>query len=208
VGVGSYGVSWHGEGEGVSEGRLRLDAKALLLEGHDEAGAPARREIPYGELTGIRVVGGDDPGAGGTTLVLQRASGDVAVRSVAARAGLLQELVAAIAESSLAKQRRAVVVLPLREGAAGRARALAAAGPPFDPDESALTRHELFVTESEAVFVFEALSAAALESLLGRLDVWAAAAAWRDLVAGSPRLATIAYAWERSGAVAGPGLGF
>jgi hypothetical protein len=208
VGVGSYGVSWHQQGEGVLQGRLRVAAQALLFDGHDETGAPATRELAYGDLTGLRVVHDPDDGTGAATLVLEAGAGSVALRSAAARAGLLQELVAAAAEASLGKQRRAVVVLPLLEGAAARARELAAAGPPFDPAEAALARHELFVTESEAVFVFEAHSGPALESLLADPGVWRAAAAWRELVAGPPRLATIAYTWEGPGAVAGPGLGF
>jgi hypothetical protein len=208
VGVGSYGVSWHEQGEGVCEGRLRIDPAALVFDGHDADGVPTRREIPWGDLTGIDVVDDRDAGAGGRTLLLRRAGGDVAIRSAAARAGLVQELASALAESSLGPQRRAVVVVPLREGAAEGARALAAGGPPFDPAEAGLTRHELFVTETEAVFVFEALSGAALDGLLARLDLWAAAAAWRELVAGPPRLASIAYAWEGSGAAAGLGLGF
>jgi hypothetical protein len=187
----------------VGEGRLHLGPTAIRFEGEDEAGAAVTREIRYDEVRSIRLV--DDPAA--PTLVLERATGDVAIRSVATRAGLLQELVSSLVETGFGKQRRAVVVVPLREGAAEQVRALAAAGPPFDPEEAALLRHELFVTDAEAVFVFDAVSGVALEALSARIDVWAAAAAWRDLVAGPPRLAAIAYSWEASGAVSGPGLG-
>jgi len=53
------------------------------------------------------------------------------------------------------------------------------------------------VTPNEAIFVFEAESEPALETLLGQLDLRAAAASWRDVAAGSPRLAETAYAWDR-----------
>ena len=43
-----------------------------------------------------------------------------------------------------------VVVLPLRPGARDRARDLLRHGPPFDPDEAGLERHQAFVSETEA----------------------------------------------------------
>lgn len=85
----------------------------------------------------------------------------------------------------------------LKEGALERARELAAKGPPFDPAEPGLTRHRLLLTSHEAIFEFEAANESELESLLGQVDLWAAAATWRDLVAGAPRLAEVAYPWER-----------
>ena len=52
------------------------------------------------------------------------------------------------------------------------------------------------MTPNEATFVFEAAEPA-LETLLGQLDLRAAAASWRDVAAGPPRLAETAYAWDR-----------
>jgi hypothetical protein len=79
---------------------------------------------------------------------------------------------------------RAVLVLPLVEGAKKRVAELLRKGPPFDPEEVGLGRHQVFLTESEAVFLFEATSAEAAERLLSSSGVWTAAAAWKDLVAG------------------------
>jgi hypothetical protein len=92
---------------------------------------------------------------------------------------------------------RAVVVLPLREGASERAAELLRGGPPFDPDEVGLERHHVFLTEQEAVFVFEADSRDAAEKLIGEGRFWSAASAWKDLVAGPPRVAEDAYSWVR-----------
>ncbi|MEO5575372.1 MAG: hypothetical protein ABIR67_00405 [Gaiellaceae bacterium] len=69
-------------------------------------------------------------------------------------------------------------------------------------------RHQLLLTPSEAIFVFEADSDKALEGLLGQLDLWAAAAAWRDIVDGAPRLAEVVYSWERPIQQSRVGLGF
>lgn len=89
------------------------------------------------------------------------------------------------------------MVVPLRADALAGVRELVAQGPPFDPAKTALTQHQLLLTEQEAIFVFEAQTEEGLAALLGQLDIWAAAVAWRDLVAGPPRLAAVAYAWER-----------
>ena len=60
----------------------------------------------------------------------------------------------------------------------------------------ALAQNSL-LTESEAVFVFEADSRDAAEKLIGEGRFWSAASAWKDLVAGPPRVAEDAYSWLR-----------
>ena len=89
------------------------------------------------------------------------------------------------------------MVVPLKTGALAGVRELVAEGAPFDPSRTALTQHQLLLTEQEAIFVFETQSEEGLADLLGQLDILAAAVAWRDLVAGPPRLASVAYVWER-----------
>lgn len=92
---------------------------------------------------------------------------------------------------------RAVVVLPLREGASERAAELLRGGPPFDPEAVGLERHHVFLTDREAVFVFEADSRDVAERLIGEGTFWSAASAWKDLVDGPPRLAEDVYSWVR-----------
>jgi hypothetical protein len=94
--------------------------------------------------------------------------------------------------------RRTAFVVPLAEGTFERARELLQGGPPFDPAETALDRHEVFLTPSEVVFVFESRAGMdALEPLLAEPELWASAAAWRELLAGPPRLAEDVYSWSR-----------
>ena len=100
-----------------------------------------------------------------------------------------------------------VVVLPLKERARDRVRELLAAGPPFDPAAVGLSRHQVFLTDREAVFVFEAPNRTILERLVADPNLWSAAAAWKDLVAGPARLAEDAYSWTRSD-TADDGLSF
>ncbi len=91
---------------------------------------------------------------------------------------------------------RVVVVAPLAEGAREVARMLLEAGPPFDPSEVGLRTHEVFLTEHEAIFVFEGTDAGkVVEELVGRAEVWEAATAWRGWLADRPRVAESAYSW-------------
>ena len=124
-------------------------------------------------------------------------------------AGIVQELLDRLAELRLATPARATVVVPLKEGALDRVKELVTQGPPFDPAETVLTRHQLLLTPQEAIFVFEAPTDTASRRS-HEFDIWAAAVAWQDLVDGSPRLAEVAYAWERPEprVVPAVGLGF
>jgi len=65
----------------------------------------------------------------------------------------------------------------------------------------------LLLTSGEAIFVFESTSQVALEAILDALDVWSAAETWSDLVAGPPRVASVAYTWHREPSLDGVGLG-
>jgi hypothetical protein len=99
---------------------------------------------------------------------------------------------------------RVVVVVPLQPGARERVRELLEGGPPFDPEAAGLERHQVFLTDQEAVFLFEASAQAALDRLARSLRLRDAAVAWRDLIAADEvRLADVAYSWVR-GAGGGP----
>ena len=95
---------------------------------------------------------------------------------------------------------RLIFVVPLKEGAGARARELLDAGPPFDLEGTAFDRHDVFLTEREVVFVFEAPGeAATLELPADDPELWKAAAAWRECLSARPRKAEVAFSWERSG---------
>jgi hypothetical protein len=90
-----------------------------------------------------------------------------------------------------------VVVLPIKPGARDRVRHLLRHGPPFDPAETGLERHQVYVSDDEAVFLFEADARESVERLADDESLWAAARGWAELVAGPPRLAEGAYSWAR-----------
>jgi hypothetical protein len=205
----TYAIRWREPDGATFLGRLELAPTAILLEGRANGDAAVVRSLPYDELLGFHIGRGPDERLDGrAALVVERRAGDVLVTSAVVHAGVLTELADRLAGVTGAAPRRATIVVPLAEGAIGRARELAERGPPFDPGETRLIRHELLLTEREAIFVFEADSAAGLEALLGQTALWAAAADWRDLVAGPPRLAEPVYGWGRPAAAAKVGLGF
>jgi hypothetical protein len=205
----SYAIKWREPDGHVFLGKLQFELHALVLEGRNGGDRAVRRTIDFDQLRSFRVgQSADERLDGQPTLVVERPDGDVFVTSTVVHAGVLQEVADRLSELRLLAPRRATIVVPIEEGSVERVRRLAAAGPPFDPADVLLTRHQVLVTEREAIFVFEAESERALEALLGRLDFSAAAAAWADVIAGPPRLAEVVYAWERPVETRAVGLGF
>ena len=195
----TYAVKWREPDGRTFIGRLALGPRTLRFVGRTPgAEAPTvDRQIGYAELQGLRIGSGADRLDGRPALIVERADGPYLVADAGMGAPIVAELVDRLADLRLAAARKATVIVPLKEGTIDRVREIVARGPPFDPGDTTLTRHELFLTPCEAIFVFEVESEDGLRKLLGQLDIWAAAAVWAELVAGTPRLADLAYAWER-----------
>jgi hypothetical protein len=97
--------------------------------------------------------------------------------------------------------KRLALVVRLREGAAGEAEGLLAGGPPFDPADTGLERHSVYLTKDEVIFVFEGTDIEweidDLASDFLRPGVRVALDRWRHLVSGPPRIAREVFSWER-----------
>jgi hypothetical protein len=117
-------------------------------------------------------------------------------------AGMLFELTDLLAALTLERRERyerVTLIVPLKKDRIEQARALIDAGPPFDPGTKGLERHEVFLTDTEAVFLFEGPNAADVVQRLARNPAaWKAAMQWRPLLAGAPRLAHSAYSWRHT----------
>jgi hypothetical protein len=90
-----------------------------------------------------------------------------------------------------------VIVVPLRPGTRAQALELVRQGPPFPLAETNFARHEVHLTDREAIFVFEApegptLSFPGEDPALHRL-----ADAWTALMDGQPRKGETVFAWTR-----------
>jgi len=96
----------------------------------------------------------------------------------------------------------------LKSGAEPCAAELIAKGPPFDPAESGLSRHAVYLSAGEVVFVFEGPEVEwIVDGMIQNPFEWvvpAAFEAWRPLLEGQPRIARPAYAWERGSTPAAP----
>jgi hypothetical protein len=197
----SYGVVWRSDESAPAVGRLGILPLGLVLEGLVD-GEGAQTEIRYEDVEAVRVGRGrDERIEGRPTVVIERRTGPRVLVSTVAQQSLVGEIVEGLAALQLGTPAttRTAVIIPTKPESRDAVAGLLAAGPPFDPEGAlGLERHEVFLTSHEAVFVFEARSGMeTLELLLEDPALWQAAACWRDLVAGPPRLATEVYSWAR-----------
>jgi hypothetical protein len=100
------------------------------------------------------------------------------------------------------------VVARLKSGAEPRAAELIAQGPPYDPGDSGLDRHTVFLSADEVIFVFEGPEVEwIVDRLVDEPFHWLVTAAfdeWRPLLEDSPRIARPTYAWRREPAGRAP----
>ena len=171
------------EGDGPRyAGKLELGRRELRLEAGTNGGGTGVivREIAYSDLSEVSVGRtGKDRIGDRPALVLERRFGDPIRIASVVQAGIVSELAERLAAVLLAAPTRVVVVLPLRAGARARVRALLAEGPPFDPEAAGLDRHQVFLSDREAVFLFEAASPSVIAAARGN----------RRSLGGSRRLA-------------------
>jgi hypothetical protein len=197
----SYGVVWREGSLPLASGKLELLPRAVRLDGM-VGSVPTRREIAYDLLSEIRIGrSAEDRIDGRPTLVLAPRSGEPFAIASVAQAGVIAEIAERLASLQFgsAARRRTAVVVPLREASHEAVRSLVLAGPPFDPDRIGLDRHDVFLTPTEAIFVFESrLGEKALEPLLEQPELWQTAAAWHEHVSGPPRIAEDVYSWTRT----------
>jgi hypothetical protein len=196
----TYAVVWSEGHEPMASGRLEVRPRSVAFTGADH-GRAVERVVPLESLHAIRVGRSlADRLDGRCSLVLEPRIGATIRVAGVAQPGIVSELAELLARLQLGREeapRRLVVAVPLKEGTIERARELIADGPPFDPEDAGLERHRVFLLDHEVLFVFESgPSAEKLEEALARPDLWRGAGAWQELVAGPPRIAEAAYAWD------------
>jgi hypothetical protein len=192
----TYAVTWQGS-DGLRSGRLELGPDALRLEGRNGRG-PDAKVVRYDDVRELRLArSSGDRLHGRPTLLLELSDGSELKVASVAQPGIVAELADRL--GSLTGQQNGVerqaLVVPLRPGTQAEAEALLSRGPPFDPEDFGLQRHEVFLTDSEVVFVFEGRSDVFRDHVAAERTIWTAAEAWRPLIAGPIRLGLQAYAW-------------
>lgn len=204
----TYGIVWQERGKALGRGKLELLHGAVRLDGMCD-GRPVTREIAYRELGEIRIGRSAAERIGGRpSLVLAQRGGDTVSIAGVSQAGVVNEIAERLSSLRLdaTGPQRVAVVVPLREGSREAIELLLADGPPFDPAALELGRHDVLLTESEAVFLFESAHEGALEDLLAQPELWERAAAWHEHLAGLPRIAHDVYHWQRPAVVLDPQL--
>jgi hypothetical protein len=95
---------------------------------------------------------------------------------------------------------RVAIIALLKEGSEQRAAELVAAGPPFDLTDTGIVRHSIYISGSEAVFVFEGHE---VEWIVDELidepfhyELHRALEQWREIVDGQPRVARERFGWQ------------
>lgn len=172
-------------------GGLVVGPEGLLLVGRRGEGR-VEVSIPYAELREVRIGRSREERLNGhPALVLARRNAPP-VQVEPLGAGLLHELAdlfVALATQHAGNDEQVVVTVPLKAGCGERAKELLAQGPPFDPAALGLTRHEVYVAEREAVFVFGGPHVREkIEDATRDPTLWRAGLAWRACIAGRPRL--------------------
>jgi hypothetical protein len=194
-----YPVVWRaGEGR-LSTGKLELGRDDLVLSGR----GAERLEIAYRDLSSVEI--GRSSGErinGDKSVMLERHAQERVLIGAVGGIGLVAELAELLAQlrTACAVQARVAVVVPFKRGSADTARRLIDEGPPFEIGELGLERHHVFVSENEAVFVFEGRDAEAVVAALSRSpNALKAAVRWRSGLAGRPRIAQERFSWARDG---------
>jgi len=95
---------------------------------------------------------------------------------------------------------RVAIIARLKEGSEQRAAELVGAGPPFDLTDTGIVRHSIYLSASEAVFVFEGHE---VEWIVDQLidepfhyELRRALEQWREIVDGQPRVARERFGWQ------------
>jgi hypothetical protein len=183
------------EGTAEASGRLDVEPDRLLLRGVSERGE-FTVEIPCSELREVRVAQSASERLNGhRTLVLERSRGP-AIQVAPLGVAFVPEIVSLLSSLTNRDGDVLAVRVTLKEGCLGRARELLAKGPPLDPASLGLSRHEVYLRESEAVFVFRGSDARArVSKALAHPAVWRAGLAWQRCFAAAPQIIDAAEVW-------------
>lgn len=176
-------------GEKHATGRLEIEPDGLLLSGSSRDGA-VELAIPFSDLLEVRV--GRRPSErlhGYRTLIVERATGP-AVRVAPFGMTLLPEITDLLVSLTASGGEDVLAVrVPLKPGCLGRARELLAKGPPLQPASLGLSGHDVYLSESEAVFVFRGRNVRArVGKAVRHPGVWRAGLDWQRCFAAPPQV--------------------
>lgn len=186
-----YAASFRTGFSALAKGALVVEEHRLLLEGRSDQGR-VQLSILYSEINDVLIDRRPEKTPRGhAALLVSRKNGEL-LHIEPVGFGLLfalADLLSILASEHADPNEQVVVVLPLRKGRVSRARELVGRGPPFDPAALGLKRHEVYLTDEEAIFTFQGPRVRGnLERLTRDPTLWQAGLGWRSCVGGRPRL--------------------
>lgn len=203
-----YAVAFGVEGPPAA-GLLVVGDDGVVLRG-SRGGEHVELSVPREELTRVRIGRSSAERLNGyKTIVLERRDGpDILVAPFGlALLHEITDLIGALAHPTSPAERVELLV-PIKRESCAEVRRLIANGPPFDPAELGLDRHDVYVSDTQVWFVFEGTCVHdTLQRTLTDAGVWRAGLAWRSCISGRPRLVDqpthdtidgeLIYSWRR-----------
>ena len=187
-----FAVVFRVAGETPTTGVLAVEDDRLLLE-HRWAEGHTELSVPYAELEEVLIGRSPEEQLNGRPALVLERKGAPPVQITSCGAGLLSELadlLATLAAEHADGREEVAVIVPLKRGQLPQLKELVAKGPPFNPAALGFTRHEVFLTADEAIFVFAGPHVRAkLERMTHNPSLWQVGHTWRGFVIGPPRLA-------------------
>jgi hypothetical protein len=193
----SYAAIWAEAEEAPCSGCVALAGEGLTLTG-SVLPVGETRLVRYADVLGVEIV--RDPSQrlnSYPTLRIERRDGSP-LRVSTIGLGVLGELNQLLATAIANEQPQLIgIVVPLRKRAFADAAELIEKGPPFDLAAIGIERHEVLLSEREAIFLFEGKQIdEAVQQLVRDTHVWQAASAWARVISGPPRLAEQRFGWH------------
>lgn len=179
-------------------GTLVVSEDRLLLEDQGRS----EMSVPYTDIAKVRIGRSPDECLDGNPVLLLERHGLQPIQIAPLGSDLLHELaelLTSLAIENANPGQRVAVIVPLKRAQLARARELVKQGPPFDPGALGFTRHEVFLIGDEAIFLFTGpYVRAKLARMSGDPTLWQLGRAWRDCIAGRPRIAAVPEVAVRS----------
>jgi hypothetical protein len=201
-----YAVAWSDAGHQRHLGRARVEDMALVLEGTPPGGSRRTVRIPAADMSAV----GLNRWRPSPAVAVESPGGEVVVELLLGGWGAAHQLENAIAsaradapsptsEEGPAMTDQIAVLAEIRPGKKAALERALAEGPPFDLGKEGFEHHEVFVGDTDAVFVFTGPGAAGeLRRIAATPELFRQAIHLADILA-SPRLLEQTFHWNRRG---------
>jgi hypothetical protein len=201
-----YAVAWSDGRHQRHLGRARVEGLALVLEGTPPGGVRQTVRIPAADMSAV----GLNRWRPSPAVAVQSPDGEVVVELLLGGWGAAHQLQNAIAsarvdapspssEEGIRMTDQIAVFAEIRPGKRADLERALAEGPPFDLEKEGFEHHEVFIGDTDVVFVFTGPGAASeLRRLAATPELFRHVIHMADVLA-APRLLEQTFHWERRG---------